>query len=567
MTNQEFIEEIAKYAIKYAPQFDIKVISPIIAQACLESAFGTSDKVIKDGVYRHNYFGLKWRNNRCQITNEYFEEFTSEQNKDTTYTIIKTKFFKFNSLSDCVLGYFQWTNIPNYSNLKNVTDPRQYVENIKKDGYATSIKYVENILNVIDKYDLKRFDKMLNQGDSLKITESILTKNPCYIKGEKITVKGLMLHSVGCSQPSAKVFVNSWNSASKTNACVHAFIDANTGEVYQTLPWTHRGWHAGGSANNTHIGVEMCEPDCIKYTSGSNFTCSDVEKARKYARTTYEAAVELFAFLCKQFNLNPLTDICSHSEGHTKGIASGHADPEHLWKQLNLPYTMDTFRKAVSEQTGCVEEQKPTETINAYQPGLYKVNVELNIRKGPGVQFDIVGCIKDNGIYTITEIQNNSWGRLKSGAGWINVDKAYCSMSSSTKSYKYTTDYKTTANVNIRSTPEIKDGNVIDTIPKGTKVKCDTEQVNISWRPTEYNGQVGFVSVDYLIKDEQKSLTVGQKVHIKSGCNVYGTNKQFASFVYNSDLYIRDISGDRIVISTLQTGAITGAVNINDILV
>ena len=38
-----------------------------------------------------------------------------------------------------------------------------------------------------------------------------------------------MLHSVGCPQPSAQVFVNSWNSADKS-ACVHAFIDANTGD-------------------------------------------------------------------------------------------------------------------------------------------------------------------------------------------------------------------------------------------------------------------------------------------------------------------------------------------------
>ena len=29
--------------------------------------------------------------------------------------------------------------------------------------------------------------------------------------------------------------------------------------TYQTLPWDHRGWHAGGSANNTHIGFEICE--------------------------------------------------------------------------------------------------------------------------------------------------------------------------------------------------------------------------------------------------------------------------------------------------------------------
>ena len=181
----------------------------------------------------------------------------------------------------------------------------------------------------------------------MKLVQAILTKNPCYIAGRKITVKGLMLHSVGCPQPKASVFINSWNSASFDRACVHAFIDANDGTVYQTLPWNHRGWHGGGSSNNTHIGVEMCEPACIKYTGGSSFTCSDTATAKAVANRTYDAAVELFAMLCKEYGLNPLTDIISHREGHAQGVASNHGDPEHLWNGLKMGYTMDTFRQAV----------------------------------------------------------------------------------------------------------------------------------------------------------------------------------------------------------------------------
>lgn len=186
----------------------------------------------------------------------------------------------------------------------------------------------------------------------MKLVQSILTKNPCYTAGRKITVKGLMLHSVGCPQPKASVFINSWNSASYDRACVHGFIDGNDATVYQTLPWNHRGWHCGGSGNNTHIGVEMCEPACIRYTSGSNFTCSDTATARAVAKRTYEAAVELFAMLCRQYGLNPMAGgvIVSHREGHSRGIASNHGDPEHLWTQLGMGYTMDGFRKAVRAQ-------------------------------------------------------------------------------------------------------------------------------------------------------------------------------------------------------------------------
>ena len=187
----------------------------------------------------------------------------------------------------------------------------------------------------------------------MRLVESILTGNPCYAAGRKIAVKGLMLHSVGCPQPKASAFIRSWDSPAHGGSCVHGFIDGEDGTVYQTLPWNHRGWHCGsgsrGSGNNTHIGVEMCEPACIRYTAGSNFTCSDVDAARAVAERTYGAAVELFAMLCVKYGLDPLADgaVISHKEGCARGIASNHGDPEHLWGQLGMGYTMDGFRRAV----------------------------------------------------------------------------------------------------------------------------------------------------------------------------------------------------------------------------
>lgn len=202
----------------------------------------------------------------------------------------------------------------------------------------------------------------------MNIIQSILTRNVCYSANRKITVKGLMLHSVGCPQPSAAVFIKQFNNPNYRSACVHGFIDGNTGDIYQTLPWNHRGWHGGGISNNTHIGVEMCEPGCIKYTGGSSFVCSDLAKAKESVSKTYKSAVELFAFLCKEFNLNPLADgvIVSHKEGCERGIATNHGDPEHLWSQLGTGYTMDGFRKDVKAAMGgtvtATKTETPTET-------------------------------------------------------------------------------------------------------------------------------------------------------------------------------------------------------------
>ena len=242
----------------------------------------------------------------------------------------------------------------------------------------------------------------------MKIIESFMKYNPCYKQGHNTVIKGLMLHSVGCPQPKAQVFIDSWNRASFGSACVHAFIDGNTGDIHQTLPWNYRGWHCGsgkkGCGNDTHIGVEMCEPACIKYTSGSSFTCSDLEAARTVAKRTYHSAVELFAYLCKEFHLNPQTDIISHKEGYKKGIATNHGDPEHLWSGLGLNFTMDGFRKDVKKaMTGATETGTSDHTkIYRVQVGAYKVkaNAEALMKKLKAAGFDTLMVYAD-GLYKV----------------------------------------------------------------------------------------------------------------------------------------------------------------------
>lgn len=186
----------------------------------------------------------------------------------------------------------------------------------------------------------------------MKIIEAMLTENSCYKLGKKLKVQGLMLHSIGTPQPRAEVFARGWNDPAKEVA-VHGFIDGLTGEVWQFLPWDICGWHAGGGANLTHIGVEMGEPDCIKYKpSSATFTVSDADKpaAIEVVKRTYAAAVELFAQLCRKFELDPLDDgvMIGHAEGYARGVASNHGDPEHIWRQLGLPYTMESFRRDVA---------------------------------------------------------------------------------------------------------------------------------------------------------------------------------------------------------------------------
>lgn len=136
----EYIQQPNDYHF-YAAAYNVCVFSPIIAQAILESNKGTSELAVN----AHNYFGLKYRKGRCKTCVGIYHKVGSEQNPDGTYTSSAMEWCKFGSMEDGVIGYFDFTNISAYSNLKGVTDPRQYLENIKADGYATSLKYVDNL--------------------------------------------------------------------------------------------------------------------------------------------------------------------------------------------------------------------------------------------------------------------------------------------------------------------------------------------------------------------------------------------------------------------------------------
>lgn len=182
MTREQFINEIAKHVQKYAPKYGIKVHSPIIAQAILESASGTSELAVK----ANNYFGLKYKSGRCPSACGIYYKDGSEQNPDGTYSSSAMQWFKFSNVENGVKGYFEFISISRYANLKGVTNPKTYLENIKNDGYATSIKYVDNLMAVIEKYGLTKYD----QNNIIKEEKSMATKKIGIDRGHGLRTSG-----------------------------------------------------------------------------------------------------------------------------------------------------------------------------------------------------------------------------------------------------------------------------------------------------------------------------------------------------------------------------------------
>lgn len=199
-----------------------------------------------------------------------------------------------------------------------------------------------------------------------------------------MNVQGLMLHSTGAPNTKLSRYVgpddgllganrygNHWNQPTPDGrqVCVHGFIgELKDGSIatYQTLPWTMRGWHAGGSANNTHIGVEICEDNLCDGT---------------YFHEVYQEAVELFAYLCKQFGLDPLKNIICHAEGYKQGIASNHGDVLYWFSKHRK--TMDDFRRDVKAyMEHGQEDEEMRYTYYEQMPDWAKPTVSKLVKKG-----------------------------------------------------------------------------------------------------------------------------------------------------------------------------------------
>ena len=204
----------------------------------------------------------------------------------------------------------------------------------------------------------------------MNLHQLYLTENDCYKRGKYITPKGVMVHSTGAENPNLKRYVgpddgllgvnqnnNHWNRPG-VGACVHAFIGLladGSVATYQTLPWKMRGWHCGDDANSTHISFEICEDDL-----------TDPE----YFAAVYREAVELTAYLCEMYGLDPLEDgvVICHAEGARLGIASNHGDVEHWFPRFGK--SMDDFRNDVKEELEMDSYEKFKENMERYRQEL-----------------------------------------------------------------------------------------------------------------------------------------------------------------------------------------------------
>lgn len=200
-----------------------------------------------------------------------------------------------------------------------------------------------------------------------------------------------MWHSTGANNPTIKRYVqpdrkdpnyptliktigknrnsNDWNSsqASETTHAVIGKLENGSIACVQCLPWNYRSWGCGsgskGSGNDYFIQFEICEDNL-----------SDPS----YFNKVYREGIELTAYLCKTFKIDPLSyikigntsvpTVLCHAEAHQKGFASNHSDVLHWFKKYNK--TMDDVRKDVAmllrEEDDDMTQEQFNKMMDAY---------------------------------------------------------------------------------------------------------------------------------------------------------------------------------------------------------
>lgn len=232
------------------------------------------------------------------------------------------------------------------------------------------------------------------------------------------------------------------------------FYVRKDGSIYRGRREEAVGAHAYGS-NTDSIGI------CAE-GNFENETMEDVQK---------QALKELVAYLKNKYGI---TKVQRHRDVNATACPGKN-------------YPFEEIANATVKST----ENKPIE--NKTEGYLVKVTANaLNIRAGAGTNYNIVGCIRDKGTYTIIETQGN-WGKLKSGAGWIcldytNKENSEVQNSSRYALGKYVVNTKSGLNVRSGAGTNYK---IVKTYINGTRF--DTYEIKNNWAKTPS----GWVCLDY----------------------------------------------------------------------
>lgn len=236
--------------------------------------------------------------------------------------------------------------------------------------------------------------------------QCFMRQSTWYNSAGTVPVRGVLWHSTGANNPYISRYVqpddnapdraellkllgvnknkNDWNHTAR-KAGVHAFVGKLTGGEVSTVQvgeWNRKAWGCGsgkkGSCNNGWIQFEICE-------DGLNDPA--------YFEKVYREAVELTAYLCGLYDLDPLGTvpyngvtvprILCHQDSYRLGLGSGHADVLH-W----LPKFGKSMEDVRNDVNAALKGDNESVTYEQWKGFMEQYRRELAGQPGPAYGVD-----------------------------------------------------------------------------------------------------------------------------------------------------------------------------------
>ena len=183
-----FLAVISPIAVRQAKKHQNKIFASVcIAQAIHESGWGTSKKMakanavfgIKVGKAAY-HFGTAWDGDAYNTrTTEYYDAAKQIPTK------INDWFRAYKDLESATEDYYDMLcHCQRYKKALNQPNPRKCIEAIIAGGYATGPEYVKAIMDLINGYDLTRYDSQdISEINPYHLAASIMRKGS---RGESV---------------------------------------------------------------------------------------------------------------------------------------------------------------------------------------------------------------------------------------------------------------------------------------------------------------------------------------------------------------------------------------------
>lgn len=213
-------------------------------------------------------------------------------------------------------------------------------------------------------------------------------------------------------QLSVETLGTIFSKTSKQASCNYGI--GKDGRIGQYVSEGNRSWCSSSAANDNRAVTIEC--------------ASDTKDPYKMNTKVYNALVKLCVDICKRNGKTKLLWLggkdktLKYSPKSNEMVLSAH----RWFKNKACPgaWLYSRFGKLASDVTKKLGGSAPAKTTPAKSStSSYKVKVTadvLNVREKPNASCKINGKIKKGEIYTIVST-SKGWGKLKSGAGWINL--------------------------------------------------------------------------------------------------------------------------------------------------